>query len=139
MPKDDQRKPGEEEAQMEEPSESRIIVRGETVATEESRREAEALAIPTELPILPLRGVVVYPQTVVPLTIGQPRSIRLVDDVVGKDRMIGLVASKRPELELPGPGDLYSVGTVATVQRLFRAPDGTIRMIVQGLSRFALA
>ncbi len=94
--------------------------------------------IPDELPILPLRGVVVYPQTAVPLTIGQPRSIRLVDDVVGKDRMIGLIASKTTEVENPGPGDLYTIGTVATVHRLFRAPDGTIRLLIQGLSRFRL-
>jgi ATP-dependent Lon protease len=95
--------------------------------------------IPTELPILPLRGVVVYPQTAVPLTIGQPRSIRLVDDVMaGEDRLIGLVASKDPELDAPGPDDLYSIGTVAIVHRLFRAPDGTIRLLVQGLARFHL-
>jgi len=95
--------------------------------------------IPSELPILPLRGVVVYPQTAVPLTIGQPRSIHLVDDVVGEDvRMIGVVASRNPELEVPEPKDLYTVGTVAVVHRLFRAPDGTIRLLVQGLSRFRL-
>ncbi|MBE0408974.1 MAG: endopeptidase La [Anaerolineales bacterium] len=95
--------------------------------------------IPSELPILPLRGVVVYPQTAVPLTIGQPRSINLVDDVVGEDvRMIGVVASKKPELEVPKPDDLYTIGTVAVVHRLFRAPDGTIRLLVQGLTRFRL-
>lgn len=95
--------------------------------------------IPPELPILPLRGVVVYPQTAVPLTIGQPRSIRLVDDVMaGEDRLIGLVASKDPELDAPAPEDLYKVGTVAIVHRLFRAPDGTIRLLVQGLARFHL-
>lgn len=95
--------------------------------------------IPAELPILPLRGVVVYPQTAVPLTIGQPRSIRLVDDVMaGEDRLIGLVASKDPELDAPGPEDLYPVGTVAIVHRLFRAPDGTIRLLVQGIARFKL-
>lgn len=98
-----------------------------------------AAQLPTELPILPLRGVVVYPQTAVPLTIGQPRSIRLVDDVMaGENRLIGLVASRNPELETPGPEDLYSVGTVAIVHRLFRAPDGTIRLLVQGLARFRL-
>ncbi len=118
--------------------EPRIIVRDESTGLEGRTPAAAELALPTELPILPLRGVVVYPQTVVPLTIGQPRSIRLVDDVVGADRMVGLVASRRPELELPGPEDLFSIGTLATVQRLFRAPDGTIRMIVQGLSRFTL-
>jgi ATP-dependent Lon protease len=95
--------------------------------------------IPSELPILPLRGVVVYPQTAVPLTIGQPRSIRLVDDVMaGEDRLIGLVASKDPDLDAPGPEDLYHVGAVAIVHRLFRAPDGTIRLLVQGIARFNL-
>lgn len=95
--------------------------------------------IPAELPILPLRGVVVYPQTAVPLTIGQPRSIRLVDDVMaGEERLIGLVASRNPDLESPEPEDLYEVGTVAIVHRLFRAPDGTIRLLVQGLARFRL-
>ncbi len=93
--------------------------------------------IPPVLPILPLRGLVVYPQTAVPLTIGQPRSIRLVDDVVaGEERLIGVLTSKDPELEVPGPVDLYTTGTVAMVHRLFRAPDGTIRLLVQGIARF---
>jgi ATP-dependent Lon protease len=93
--------------------------------------------IPSVLPILPLRGLVVYPQTAVPLTIGQPRSIRLVDDVVaGEERLIGVLTSKDPELEVPGPEDLYQIGTVAMVHRLFRAPDGTIRLLVQGVARF---
>ncbi len=122
----------------EESTESRIVVRDESTAPGEQMPEEDVLTIPEELPILPLRGVVVYPHTVVPLTIGQPRSIRLVDDVAGKDRLIGLVASRKPELEQPGPDDLYAYGTVANVQRLFRAPDGTIRMIVQGLARFEL-
>jgi len=96
--------------------------------------------IPAELPILPLRGVVVYPQTAVPLTIGQPRSIRLVDDVMaGEERLIGLVASRNADLESPEPEDLYQIGTVAIVHRLFRAPDGTIRLLVQGMSRFRLS
>lgn len=92
--------------------------------------------IPQTLPILPLRGLVVYPQTAVPLTIGQPRSVRLVDEVMASDdRLIGLVTSRDAELEMPGPDDLYTVGTVAVVHRMFRAPDGTIRLVVQGLMR----
>ena len=67
----------------------------------------EAPKYPDVLPILPLRGLVVYPQTAVPLTVGQPRSIRLVDDVVGADKLVGLVAAINPELESPGPNDLY--------------------------------
>lgn len=123
---------------LEERLESRIVVRDERSEPDEAAPEQELLTIPEELPILPLRGLVVYPLTVVPLTIGQPRSIKLVDEVAGGDRLIGLVASKEPELEQPGPDDLYSYGTVANIQRLFRAPDGTIRMIVQGLARFEL-
>jgi ATP-dependent Lon protease len=117
------------------------VVQKEGDSGEEEHPDVEVLGeqIPPSLPILPLRGVVVFPQTAVPLTIGQPRSIRLVDDVVaGEDRLIGLVASQKPELELPEPEDLYSVGTVAIVHRLFRAPDDTIRLLVQGLARFRL-
>ena len=90
---------------------------------------------PAQLPILPLRGVVVYPHTAVPLTVGQPRSIRLIEDVQAGNQYIGLVASKDPALENPDPDDLYTIGTIATVHRLFRAPDGTIRLLVQGLDR----
>jgi ATP-dependent Lon protease len=94
--------------------------------------------LPGELPILPLRGMVVFPQTAVPLTIGQQRSISLVDEVVTGDRMIGLVTSKDPDLENPGPDDLYRVGTVGTIHRFFRAPDGTIRLLIQGISRIRI-
>ena len=108
---------------------------GEAHSPETELIEMEA-QIPSELPVLPLRGVVVYPQTAVPLTIGQPRSIRLVDDVVASDeRLIALVASRDPELETPGPDDLFTIGTVAMIHRLFRAPDGTIRLVVQGMTR----
>ena len=100
-------------------------------------KEEQEPKVPSILPILPLRGLVVYPQTAVPLTIGQPRSIKLVDDVVsGEERLIGLIASRNPELEIPDSKDLFEVGTVAVVHRLFRATDGTIRLVVQGLSRF---
>jgi len=117
----------------------RVLESGDQDGSDVSEEGDISDQIPSELPILPLRGVVVYPQTAVPLTIGQPRSIRLVDDVMaGEDRLIGLVASKNPELDTPEPEDLYSVGTVAIVHRLFRAPDGSIRLLVQGLARFRL-
>jgi ATP-dependent Lon protease len=117
---------------------SKILVHdqnGEPVVTFD---EADADQVPEVLPILPLRGVVVFPYTAVPLTIGQPRSIKLVDDVVAGNRLIGMVASKDPELETPGPEDMYSFGTLGAIQRLFRAPDGTIRLIVQGLGRIKI-
>ena len=117
----------------------RVLDKDDQQQGELSEEEDLSEQIPPELPILPLRGVVVYPQTAVPLTIGQPRSIRLIDDVMaGEERLIGLVASKDPDLDAPAPEDLYSVGTVAIVHRLFRAPDGTIRLLVQGLARFHL-
>src|SRR5271157_4599805 len=109
------------------------------VETHSAPVEGETVKYPDELPILPLRGVVVYPATAVPLTIGQPRSIQLVDEVAATtDKLVGLVAARDSDLENPGPADLYSIGTIATVHRLFRAPDNTIRLLVQGLVRFRL-
>lgn len=98
----------------------------------------EGQKFPDVLPILPLRGLVVYPNTAVPLTVGQARSIKLVDDVVGGDKLVGLVAALNPEQETPGPNELYQIGTIATVHRLLRAPDGTVRLLVQGMDRFRL-
>lgn len=120
---------------------TRVIQKSDEAEAEEEvyLSDGQEEHIPSVLPILPLRGLVVYPQTAVPLTIGQPRSIRLIDDVVtGDERLIGVVTSRDPDLEVPGPKDLYVVGTVAMVHRLFRAPDGTIRLLVQGLARFKL-
>ncbi len=91
---------------------------------------------PDEVAILPLRGVVVYPQTIVPLTIGQPRSIKLIDDVIASNKLVGLVASRNAELENPSVKEMYKIGTVGSIHRLFRAPDGTIRILVQGMARF---
>ncbi len=94
--------------------------------------------IPSELAILPLRGVVVYPLTALPLTVGRPRSIRLVDDAVLGKRIIGLVAAQDPEQEDPGPDGVYQVGTAALVHRLRKAPDGTVVLLVQGLERIKI-
>lgn len=116
-----------------------ITTVSDEAATERDDEPAEAgIEIPDVLPILPLRGLVVYPLTAVPLTVGQPRSVKLVDEVASGERIIGLVTSKIPELEAPSPDDLYRVGTAAGIHRLFRAADGTIRMLVQGLARFRL-
>jgi ATP-dependent Lon protease len=105
---------------------------------EEQDNEELELDLPDELPILPLRGLVVYPQTAIPLTVGQARSIKLVDDVVSGNRMVGLVASKDPELDTPGADDVQTIGTLATIHRLFRAPDGTIRLLIQGFQRIQI-
>ncbi len=95
--------------------------------------------IPSELPILPLRGQVVYPLTVLPLNVGQSRSLRLVDEVAtSPNRLVGLVTIKNDKFEDAGPEDVYEVGTVAVIHRMLRAPDGTVRLIVQGLERIRI-
>ncbi len=93
------------------------------------------LEVPSTLPILPLRGLVIYPMTAVPIRVGQPRSVQLVDDAVADSNIIGLVASHDPEIETPTPDQVYRVGTAAAVHRLAKAPDGTLTLIVQGLVR----
>src|SRR5512142_3057429 len=104
---------------------------------EENKAEQDATpSIPAELPILPLRGTVVYPLTVIPLNVGQARSIRLVDEAAtSTTRMIGLVTIKDEKIEEAGPGDVYNIGTAAIIHRLLRAPDNTVRLIVQGVDR----
>jgi len=106
--------------------------------SEELEDEGTAIDLPEVLPILPLRGLVVYPQTAIPLTVGQERSIQLVDDVAAGNRMVGLVASKDPSLGTPGPDNVQSIGTLATIHRLFRSPDGTVRLLIQGLQRIRI-
>jgi len=98
----------------------------------------EAPSIPAELAILPLRNTVVYPMMWLPLTVGQPRSVRLVDDALVETRMLGVVASKDPQIEEPSPEQIYEVGTAVIVHRMLKAPDGTIRLIVQGIERIRI-
>ena len=99
---------------------------------------AQSSAIPDTLPILPLRDAVVFPYQVVPLLVGQPRSVQLVDEVMRADRLIGLVAIRRQEAQPPGPDDVYRVGTAAAIHQLLRSPDGSLRLVVQGLARIRL-
>jgi ATP-dependent Lon protease len=98
--------------------------------------EEQESSIPEELAILPLRNVVVYPLTFQALNVGQPRSIALVDDATVNKQMIGLLTSRDPDLEEPGPDDVYEMGVAATIHRMIKAPDGTIRLLVQGVERF---
>ncbi len=90
---------------------------------------------PRTLPVLPLRGTVVFPLTVVPLAAAQPRSLRLIDEVMSGDRTVALVMQKDAEQEGAGPDDVYPVGTIATIHQMMRVPDGSVRLAVQGLER----
>ena len=92
--------------------------------------------IPSELPILPLRNTVAYPFSVLPLMVGVPRSVKLIEDALEGDRIIGLLTMKDPSIEEPQPGQIYEIGTVAKVYRVSKAPDDTLQVIVHGLERF---
>jgi ATP-dependent Lon protease len=94
--------------------------------------------IPAELPVLPLKETVVFPDSVTPLAIGQERSVRLIDDVVGGERLLALVTVRDAEIESPLWDDLHTVGTAAVVHKMIRVPDGTLRVLVQGLQRIRL-
>ncbi len=99
---------------------------------------AEDFVIPDALPVLPLRDAVLFPLTAIPLAVAQPRSVRLVDDVMRGNRLLALVAQRDPKVEPAKPEDLYRVGTVGVIHQLARAPDGSVRLMVQGLERIRL-
>jgi len=117
----------------------RFSFEGPAFMEQESRRrrhdDDENVTIPEVLPVLPLKDVVVYPFAIQPLGVGQERSIRLIDDVMHGNRLVVLVAQKSAELDQAGPDDVFKIGTVSRIGRIFRMPDGTIQIAVQGLER----
>ena len=94
--------------------------------------------LPPVLPVMPIRDNVPFPDSLIPLGVGQERSVRLINDVLGGDRMLVLVASKVPDAEAPTPDDLYDVGVAGSVARMLKAPDGSLRILVQGMQRVLL-
>src|SRR6266705_824366 len=106
----------------------------EPIAMEPSDLDQQ-LQIPPELPLLPLRDIVIYPFMIVPLFVSRERSIRAVDEALGENRMILLACQKDLDKEEPQQEDLYTVGTVAVIMRMLKLPDGRIRILVQGISR----
>jgi ATP-dependent Lon protease len=107
-------------------------------AEEQQRAEELGQELPATLPVLPLKETVVFPESMTPLAIGQERSIKLIDDVVGGDRLLALVTVRNEEADVPGFDDLYETGTAAVVHKMVRVPDGTLRILVQGLRRVRL-
>ena len=104
----------------------------------EETLEQGDVEIAEALPILPLKETVVFPQSVSPLAIGQERSVKLVEDVLDGERMLALVTVKDPAVDQPGWDDLYETGTAAIVHKMIRVPDGTLRILVQGVARIKL-
>jgi ATP-dependent Lon protease len=105
------------------------------VALAETEAIEPMMQIPSELPVLPLRDIVIYPFMIVPLFVSRDRSIRAVDQALVENRMILLVSQKDVNKEEPKQEDLYEVGTVAIIMRMLKLPDGRIRILIQGLSR----
>jgi ATP-dependent Lon protease len=98
----------------------------------------DELSFPATLPVLPLKDTVVFAESVTPLAIGQERSIKLIEDVVSGERVLALVTVKNSETDQPGWDDLYSVGTAAVIHKMIKVPDGTLRILVQGIRRIQL-
>lgn len=98
----------------------------------------QQLQIPSDLPVLPLRDIVIYPFMIVPLFVSREKSIRAVDEALGENRMILLASQRDLDKEEPAGEDLYDVGTVAVIMRMLKLPDGRIRILVQGLARAKL-
>src|SRR5438128_555641 len=101
-------------------------------------RDENELSIPDVLRILPLRGTVILPHAVIPLTVGRPGSVRLVQEALQGSRILGAVMQRDPAAEDPRAQDLHSIGTVILIHKALKQPDGTLRLVVQGLTRFRI-
>jgi len=105
---------------------------------EEIKLSEEMKKLSDELSILPLKGNVVFPSLIIPLIITDQRHAKLIDDTLMGGKAIGLFAQKDPEIDNPGPNDIYKIGTAGTILKMLRFPDGSVRFLVQGLSRIKI-
>ncbi len=98
----------------------------------------KALAIPPELPILPLRDTVLFPNSFMPLAVARESSVRLIDEAIGGGKLIAVFTQRDASVEEPRQEDLYPIGTATHIHKMFKLPDGSLRLIVQGLARVRL-
>jgi ATP-dependent Lon protease len=96
------------------------------------------LVLPSELPILPLRDTVLFPNSFMPLAVARESSVRLIDDAIADGKLIAVFTQRDAAIEEPAQADLYSVGTATHIHKMFKLPDGSLRLIVQGLARLSL-
>jgi len=106
----------------------------ETQFLDTIERQGE-VTIPSELPILPIKTGVVFPFMIVPLIVSDNQLIQLIDDALGSDKLISVVTQSKPEIDNPGPDDLYKFGTGSLIVKMLRFPDGSLRILVQGVAR----
>ena len=104
-----------------------------------SKLQKSSAAEPAELPVLPLRDVVVFPHMVIPLFVGREKSVRALEIAMAGSKQILLVAQRSPDVDEPAAGDLYTIGTIASVLQLLKLPDGTIKVLVEGTQRAEIA
>jgi ATP-dependent Lon protease len=107
-------------------------------ADKEEKGKDDKVFVPNELSILPLRGTVLFPDLILPIMVGRKKSVKLIDEAMDSDRVIGIITQKRSEIEDPKENDLYSVGVAALILRMIRELDGSQRVIVQGISRIKI-
>jgi ATP-dependent Lon protease len=119
-------------------AESQIVERNPTATVIRTAGNGQQLSIPSLIPILPIRNIVVFPGTVMPLNVGRQKSKNLLDEVMPAEKLIGVVTQKNAEVEDPAATDLFSVGTACMILKLFKLPDGNQSIIVHGLVRFRL-
>src|SRR6476646_10587772 len=96
------------------------------------------LSIPAELPILPLRDTVLFPNSFMPLAVARESSVRLIDDAIANGKLIAVFTQRDASVEEPAQADLFTVGTATHIHKMFKLPDGSLRLIVQGLARLTL-
>jgi ATP-dependent Lon protease len=96
------------------------------------------VSIPSELPILPLRDTVLFPNSFMPLAVARESSVRLIDDAIANGKLIAVFTQRDASVEEPVQEDLYAVGTATHIHKMFKLPDGSLRLIVQGLARLKL-
>ncbi|MFB3131009.1 MAG: LON peptidase substrate-binding domain-containing protein, partial [Rhodothermales bacterium] len=107
--------------------------------TAADEQEMSTSSVPETLPILALRNTVLFPGVVLPITVGRDASLKLVKDAFAADKLIGVMAQRSSETEDPVPDDLYDVGTVATILKLIKMPDGSKSIVIQGKRRFRIS
>lgn len=105
---------------------------------ESDQENANDVAVPAEIALLPLRNTVLFPGVVLPITVGRDKSIKAVNEAYKADKMIGVIAQKDSNIEDPGMNDLEDIGTVAKIIKQIKMPDGGTTVIIQGKSRFAI-
>jgi ATP-dependent Lon protease len=107
-------------------------------APEFEQQEDKPVEIPAELPLLPLRDTVLFPNSFMPLAVAREASVRLIDEATSTARMIGVFTQREAATEEPLQEDLYPIGTATHIHKMFKLPDGSLRLIVQGLARVRL-